>query len=380
VVILWKLRDESRHFKRSPANWTFVFALGFLTIALFSAVTSPYGNLEAALGGWGVLRYVASLLLLSTGCCVATRAYAAGRLDALLKLLFWLCTIAALSGYILPAIPGISNYLTFNDDTVRLQGVFGNVNEMGLQSGYPVVFGLALSFRSRRVYWLVLGSIAGAMGVIGSFSKTSMLMLLLLMVLVTWKGLRAGRTTPLVAVTATLMSLAAILGAMYLMIGIVQGTASIDLNAEQQRRVEQVSQLLRTGVLDDEATTGRTDIWEEGLNVWRRSPLLGCGLTTFDALPNGGMNSHNTFLVVLGESGLLGFALFVVMLCSWLTSIWRCRQRDVHALGLLFLAVQSALWMSNGQAMSLRGHNLVSGCVLGVLVIALLPNLHPPRT
>lgn len=170
-----------------------------------------------------------------------------------------------------------------------------------------------------------------------------------------------------------LMGLAAVLGAIYLLIGITHGTISLGLNAQQQQRLEHLNRLLNTGVLDDEMTTGRTSIWVAGFNVWLESPLIGCGLDTFDVVPGTGMDSHNSFLVILGESGLLGFALFVAMLWAWLTSLWRCKQGDVRVLGIGFMLAQSALWMSSGQAMSLRGHNLITGCVLGLLVMSRLP-------
>ena len=378
VIVLIGLRDEVRFLRFSPSSWTYLFAFGFVSIAMLSSLTSLYGDPEAVFGDWGVLRYVASLLLLSTGFCVATRVYSERRLDSLLKLLFWICTIAAISAYALPAIPRIADYLTFRDETNRLQGVFGNVNEMGLQSGYPVVIGLVISLRSRKAFWLILGSAAGAMGVIASFSKTAMLMLMLLMVLVAFEGWRARTLSPLIGWTVCLMGLLAVIVSIYLLSGTVHGTVNLSLDTEQQRRIEQLSRLLSTGIVDDETTTGRTSIWTEGLNIWLSSPLIGCGLTTFDRLPGTGLNSHNSLLVVLGESGLLGFALFLAMLFAWLSGILRCRQIEVRALGLAFLVVQSALWMSNGQAMSLRGHNLIAGCVLGLLVMARLVEAHRP--
>lgn len=377
-VILWTLRDECVYIKFSPAIWTYVFALGFLSASLLSEFTSRYGNLDLVFGPGGVLRYFATLLLMTASMFVATRAISAGRFDALLKLLFWLCTATAISGYVLPAIPGIDNYLTFRLDDVaitgRLQGVFGNVNELGLQSGYPIVLGLVLSLRLRNMHWLVMGVSAGAMGVLASGSKAAMIMLSLLIMQIVWEGWKARSKSPLIGWIVALIGVGAIFGAALLLNGIVQRTASFNLNVEQQGRFEQLHRLLTTLAVDDETTSGRSRLGMHGINISLTSPVIGCGLGTFNEMPETeGENCHNSFLLVFGESGIVGLSLFGAMLLALLTSLWRCRQKDVRVLGVGFMLAQLPLWMSSGQAMTERGHNLITGSVLGMLVMALLP-------
>jgi O-antigen ligase len=376
AVIILGSRDEVHHLKRSPASWTYLFVLGFLSIAMLSAVTSRYGNLDKALQRAGLPSYIASLLVLTSGIIIATRAVATGRFDALLKLFFWLCTAAAMSGYVLPVIPGIADYVTsveLSSESGRRAGAFGNVNELGLQSGYPIILGLVLSLRSRNVFWLVLGVSAGAMGVLASFSKSAMVMFVLLMMLVFWEGWKARSKSTTLGLTIGLMGLGAVLVAAYLVSAISQGTATFDLTPRQESRIRELYLLLTTGVLNDVTTTGRAGIWEQAINIWRSSPIIGCGLTTFGIVPGTEANAHNSVLVVLGESGVLGLSLFGAMLLAWLTSLWRCGQRDVRILGVGFLLTQFPLWMSGGQAMRRFSQYLITGCVLGLLVMALPP-------
>ena len=370
IVIIVALRGEVRNVREMPAIMTAVFSIVFLCTALASSIVSDVGQLDVALGWWGAVRYLASLLLLFTAFCVSTRCCESGRVGSLLKLLFWMTVIASISGYLLSAIPEVSERLGLSDESGRLTGVFGNANELGLQAGYPIVFGAGLAIRLRRIWWSIVGILASGIGVVGSFSKTAMLMFVFLMVIVTWEGLRQSKKSPMISVTLVLVGVLCIGAAFYLLDGIVAGTIKIDLSSDQQRRLEQVHRIVFAGVVDDETTTGRTSIWEEGIAQWRKSPVIGCGLTSFDVLPGIEMNSHNSLLVVLGEAGLVGMASFLVMVVAWTTTLWRCGSRDIRIIGVLFLAVQAALWMSSGQAMSLRGHNLVCGCVMGILVVA----------
>jgi O-antigen ligase len=372
-LLLWWLRQEVRYLKFSPAVWTMTFALAFLSISLISGLISHYGKLQPTNGIWGLVRYAPSLLLLVTGFCFATRSYALGRLDALLQLLFWLSAIAAVSGYGFSLIPGMANSTSFESDAEgRAHGVFSNVNELGLQSGYPLLFGLVLFIRSEQLSWLLVGAGVAALGVLASFSKASMLMLGLLFLLATLEGLRAGRSSTYIRWTFASAGLAVLVGAFYLLRGSADPTSRLGLNSSQQKRVDQLERLLKSGKIDDETTTGRASIWAQGFNVWLESPLIGNGLTTFDKVPGVEMNAHNSILVVLGESGLLGLAFFGAMLGAWFTSLARCQFNEIRVLGTGFVIAQSALWMSSGQAMTLRGHNLVAGCVLGLIVMASL--------
>src|ERR1043165_4255709 len=67
LIVLWSLRDEVLYIRHSPARWAYLFAFGFLTIAFVSAFTSPFGDLERALDEGGAIRYLASLLLMTSG-------------------------------------------------------------------------------------------------------------------------------------------------------------------------------------------------------------------------------------------------------------------------------------------------------------------------
>ena len=59
---------------------------------------------------------------------------------------------------------------------------------------------------------------------------------------------------------------------------------------------------------------GRANIWREGIAVFSEYPLLGIGSGAFRTVVESGTVAHNTFLSVLVEVGIVGFALFGIIL------------------------------------------------------------------
>jgi O-antigen ligase len=77
----------------------------------------------------------------------------------------------------------------------------------------------------------------------------------------------------------------------------------------------------RLGTIGGEISTGtfndRQVIWEAGLDVFRRDPIVGVGAGAFRAVVRNSTGisyvAHNTFLSILVELGLIGFGLFLAL-------------------------------------------------------------------
>jgi O-antigen ligase len=69
-----------------------------------------------------------------------------------------------------------------------------------------------------------------------------------------------------------------------------------------------------------EASAGRTYLWQIGIKMWLESPVFGNGWTAFSSANN--VAVHNTFLLYLIELGLIGAILFVYF---WFKSIFFLR-------------------------------------------------------
>jgi O-antigen ligase len=96
------------------------------------------------------------------------------------------------------------------------------------------------------------------------------------------------------------------------------------------------------GEIDTQTTSGRTLVWELGLTRILASLPWGNGLGSFHFLEGGYRNTlqewlgiHNTYLMVLGESGLIPFLLFGTFLVRLWIGAYRSHN-PFAAMGLLF--------------------------------------------
>jgi O-antigen ligase len=68
--------------------------------------------------------------------------------------------------------------------------------------------------------------------------------------------------------------------------------------------------------LEQGSWSGRKAIWAAGLELVREYPVLGVGAGGFRTATSSVLVAHNTFLSVLVEEGLVGFALFLLLILS----------------------------------------------------------------
>ena len=68
-----------------------------------------------------------------------------------------------------------------------------------------------------------------------------------------------------------------------------------------------------TSIVDGDIN-GRVALWNQGLDVFYEHPLFGIGSGAFARAVEGHDVAHNSFLSVLAESGIIGFALFLITL------------------------------------------------------------------
>ncbi len=93
---------------------------------------------------------------------------------------------------------------------------------------------------------------------------------------------------------------------------------------------------------------GRMELWQKCLQIFAEHPLLGIGSGSLSAPDQLGAFTHNTFLSILTELGVVGFLIFLGLLVSVILQILRQPQPE-SALWLTILAtwiigVQSLTW------------------------------------
>jgi len=99
----------------------------------------------------------------------------------------------------------------------------------------------------------------------------------------------------------------------------------------------------------------RFSIWSHFLEQIARAPLLGQGINTNDVVEIGDMvfdHPHNLYLAILFQGGVLGLAIYLIMLSSACRYLARCFQLGDAKLALSILVLA-------GSAFLLDGHELV---------------------
>lgn len=107
---------------------------------------------------------------------------------------------------------------------------------------------------------------------------------------------------------------------------------------------------------DESSAFGRVDAWYEGLHLFVSHPFLGVGTNNFTEYNN--LTAHNSFVLVLAETGFVGYVLWLAFVCyglwmalsvvrfkpdaDWLASDEQApvRWQQAHALGMTMLLAQ----------------------------------------
>jgi O-antigen ligase len=106
------------------------------------------------------------------------------------------------------------------------------------------------------------------------------------------------------------------------------------------------------GELDHSAQT-RINLWETGLDIFNLNPLLGIGFNTipFVGLEGGFADTHNIYIKILAEQGLIGILIFLIILFLSLWYGWKLYKRAddtfLKGLGLGFVTCIIALMITN---------------------------------
>jgi O-antigen ligase len=108
-----------------------------------------------------------------------------------------------------------------------------------------------------------------------------------------------------------------------------------------------------TEVVTGGTMSGRVQIWEAGLRVFQERQVLGAGAGAFETAVEPlvkRIESHNVFLAVLVEQGILGGVLFVALLVACAFCVWRlpALERKVYTtIGITWLVGAMSLSWQN---------------------------------
>ena len=178
------------------------------------------------------------------------------------------------------------------DGRIRYVGIFNDPNDLGLLFVMALPMVLCLASRAGflgRWFWRI-GALLLLAGVYLTKSRGTQLAVLLMGAVYIWqkRGL----------LTAGSLGFVGLVGLM-----LMPSTRMNDLDP------------------DEESAFGRVDAWYEGLDMFKTHPLFGVGFGNFtDYNP---LTAHNSFVLVLAETGFLGFMAWLAFVgyCFWM--MWR---------------------------------------------------------
>jgi putative inorganic carbon (HCO3(-)) transporter len=174
------------------------------------------------------------------------------------------------------------------DGRIRYVGIFNDPNDLGLLFVAVLPMTVYLSAHGkflRRVFWLG-GAALLLYGVYLTNSRGALLAVLVIGGVYVWY--RRGMVT------------AGVLG--------VVGLAVMKMLSSRMSELD----------ADESSAAGRVDAWYEGMHMFMSQPLFGVGAGNFTDHNN--LTAHNSFVLVLAETGFIGFTLWMAFIgyCFWM--------------------------------------------------------------
>ena len=184
------------------------------------------------------------------------------------------------------------------EESFRYAGITGNANLLALQ----LTLGACLIWLLPRQAGVLpcaftFGAVAFALAVTGSRKALLISCFFLVLVLVQAVALVPKKRRRLVAILAILA-------------GGVAGFFAVPWIYEHGREILAIQ---RTLDYNDSSYRTRTEMIQQGLQLWQQSPLFGNGLDAFGGLSGQGTYAHNNYVELLCDIGLTGTLLFYAL-------------------------------------------------------------------
>lgn len=263
------------------------------------------------------------------------------------------------------AWPGLYDLLPRSTEE-RHSGFFYNANNAGIAVNIAAAFCFAgVLAAKRRLPYIVAAGVCGLAAVL-TFSRTAILIYMALLVGTVVMSQRGKRLIRSRSGRWWLLLGAALVAALFVWF-LLDGVRVIeDLTHGQQQRIDNIRDLVHGHGLD-EALSNRLPLFEVGWQYWTRRPILGNGLGVGTRMPGPELGTHNTWLLVLVDSGILPALLFAAFALIWLVQAWQCRIPSVRAVALGFFIVFWLSTMSSHTTLTKRTRNLTLGVVIGMM-------------
>lgn len=295
-------------------NRAFLFAfLGFLILGVFAGALE--GNLYNILKD--VRYYLPSLLIYFAVFRMSLSIRAESELFRTIAVATFFIGINAVF-----IILSITLNIDFHGSTgagqiERAVGLYSNANRAGYVSTIGQSFALLLLFSGNAhfknfYFGLYLLCLFAA---VSTFSKGAILLSMLLMGRMIYLGLNTSVDPRRKALKKYVQRFTILI--MILLIASIFGALNIQsqLTGLQNERLNQVQMLIQ-GQINEETTTHRSELAAFALQEMEDTFFLGAGLGKFKKMAIGN-GTHNIYLLILGEAGVIALVLYIVFLARW---------------------------------------------------------------
>jgi hypothetical protein len=142
--------------------------------------------------------------------------------------------------------------------------------------------------------------------------------------------------------------------------------AFLAMSLSQVMSVIPETSLERLSTIPEEVSEGdlneRRIFWQEGVSLWFDHPFVGVGANSFERATESGRAAHNSFISILAELGLVGFALFGLVLAHVVVSVWQRPSPD-----RIFWICVCVAWLLGNLALT-YAHTRATWLLFGLVV------------
>ena len=248
----------------------------------------------------------------------------------------------------------------------RWMGFFANPNSTGMAGVCALAVCLAgwtLDARSFKIkkYLPAVIAITG-IGVMLTFSRSAILSFAVIGLGFAFFASKFNRQT----LGAMFCALTILLVSIWFFSG---GYENFKFSAAQLARIQSVEKIIE-GRAESSDLGGRLGGIQGGLHYWWKSPLIGHGLGSFHKMPVryfGGLGCHNTHVMVLGETGVIGFVPYLTFLIMFFINSWRLKSFPIRSLCISFFLIFLATGMVAHGVLEDRNYNILMGVCCGLM-------------
>ena len=252
--------------------------------------------------------------------------------DVLVKWILMISVASCIGILLSPILYSFGWVPPLDKHAYRFTGTFLNPNDAGLVGCMTVVLAMAFLRNVRQSLLGYLGLTVAFVAACSSFSKTALISLVAILILFLLLNGRGGRG-PILAWLGALVLIGAI-------IVVNIGLKEILRDGRAVERVVAVGELVSGRGFNDRVISQRWTVWKLGWHKILESPIVGHGLGQFRHLDGAPVSwdtgkrisIHNTYLLFVGEAGVVPLSLYLLYLFSLLRLRWTAPEslaRDV---------------------------------------------------